>query len=380
MKKLTLIALALAAVGAANAQMAVLYTPTQSVEDQGISVRPWGSGTVSVTDQAAYEGTKSIRIYTTNFFQGAWLDFAKPISLSSEYSNPNDMLQVTVMIPTSNTVFGGKGGFKGGFGGGPAAGGVSSGGPAAGGGATAGSSGFGGLKSGGKGGPGLGSPGGRGGQGGPAAGGPSSGPAGGGPAGGGFSPGGKRGGAGGQNGQDSKNNLITIPTRPLKMIRLVISTSDGLKSEAYLPADVPANQQGWSQIAIPVSAINGFGRTNKQVVGVAISGDQPTSVYLGELKVVNDPTPITGQINDTAVNLAVGDTLTLSASGYGGATILKYEWDFNYTGGTFVDEAEGQAINHTFNKPGTFKVMVRISDKYGKKASYENAVTITVNG
>lgn len=384
MKKLTLIALAAVAAAAAHAQLSVLYTPTESIQDQGITLRPWGSGTASVTDEAAFQGNSSIRIYTTNFFQGANLNFAKPVDLATEFTNSADMLQITFMVPTSSTVFGGgkggpgeaggPGGVPGGKGGpgglglpGSAGGKGGSGGPGGLGtpGGAGGKGGFGGPG-------GLGAPGGQGGSGG------KSGPGGFGAPGGQGGKGGP-GGVGGKNGKDDKSTLITIPSRPLKEIRIVVSTSDGLKSEAYLPATVAASSSGWSQIAIPLSAINGFDRTNKNVVGVSISGDQPSPIYLGDLRVVNDPTPITGQINDTAVNLALGDTLTLSASGYGGATVLQYEWDFNYDG-TFVDEAHGQAVNHTFNKPGSFKVMVRISDKYGKKAPYESTVTITVNG
>lgn len=345
MKTFLSIAIALAVAGIAGAQTSVLYTPTRSAQDQGITLKPWGSGTITETTDAAYQGTDSLRMYTTNFFQGGILAFTTPIDLSKQFDDPNDLLQFTLMIPTNSTVYGGGG--KGG----PAGGGL--GGPVGGG---------------------LGGPGGKGGLGG--------GPAGGGL--GGFgqgAAGGKAGqGAGGQGkGGANKNTNITIPPKPLKMIRAVVTTSDGKKSEVYFPAEVAVTSSGWSQIAVPLSAISGLERTNKIVTAISLSGDQPASFFLGDLRVVNDPTPITGQINPAATNLALGDTITLSANGYGGASVLQYQWDFNDKG-TFTDEAEGQAVNHTFRNPGTFKITVRIVDKYGKKASYTNSITIVVNG
>lgn len=368
MKTFLTTAIALALAGSVFAQTSVLYTPTKSVQDQGITLRPWGSGTITETADASYQGTDSLRMYTTNFFQGGILSFATPIDLSKEFDNPNDLLQFTLMIPTNGTVYGGSGKLGGGpGGGGPMGGGL--GGPGGRGGPGGGPAG------GGLGGPG----GGKGGPGGGPAGGGLGGPGGGGRTGGfGQSGGGKSGQAGG-NGNKDQNTNITIPTKPLKMMRAVITTSDGKKSEVYFPAEVALTSNGWSQIAVPLSAISGLDRTNKMITAVSLSGDQPASFYLGDLRVVNDPTPITGQINPAPTNLALGDTITLSASGYAGASVITYQWDFNDTG-NFIDEAEGQAVSHTFRNPGTFKVTVRIVDKYGKKASYSSSVTIKVNG
>ncbi|RYG73938.1 hypothetical protein EON77_11975, partial [bacterium] len=45
-----------------------LYSPVRSVADQKIRLRSWGSGLISETEEAAYEGTTSLRITSRNFF------------------------------------------------------------------------------------------------------------------------------------------------------------------------------------------------------------------------------------------------------------------------------------------------------------------------
>ena len=72
----------------------------------------------------------------------------------------------------------------------------------------------------------------------------------------------------------------TAPATP-SQVRLIVTTSDGLKSEAYL--DLPVDQAksgGWIPAAIPLQAISGFGRTNKEIVSVLVSADVPSTLFL----------------------------------------------------------------------------------------------------
>jgi len=337
----------------ASAQ-SIIYNPTQTIDSQKISLKPWGSGTIAQTDETAYHGSDSVRISTNNLFQGGILNFGSPIDLTKDFAVKDDLLQLTFLAPDSSMVFGGNTGGKAGAGQTPGVGGMGSLGGSKGGSGKGGPMGAGngmqGLKGSGQGAKGGGNiPG----------------------AGAGMQGGPSTPGAGGAPGATD-----TTP-KVLTMIRLVITTTDGMKSEVYLPADTVVGSDTWKQIAVPVSNITGFDRTNKMIQSIAVSGDMPATIYVGDLRVVNDATPITGSINQTATNLALGDQLTLSGSGYGGATILEYDWNFG--DGTQVDSV-GQTVRHTFRTPGHFKVSLTIVDKYGAKAPYTTTVDITVNG
>jgi hypothetical protein len=373
--------------GMALAQSAtVLYQPARSLKDQQISLRAWGSGTVSETDEMAFEGTNSVRISTRNFFQGGILRFGAPATLSSQFEDRNNLLRITFMSADSGVRgFGGQRGGPGGFGpgglgapggggipggagipggvggpgglGAPRGGGVAGGGRGGGrqGGATAG--GRGGARQGGI--PGTGGiPGGFGGQGGPGGiGGP----------GGLGAPGG--GGMGG----------MRAPEQGMRMMRVIITTTDGKRSEAYLPVNLRAvDQRGWSSVAVPLQAISGFERTNKVVSEVALSADTTATFFLGDLRIVNDSTPLRCEPNVRTLNLALGDEVTFSATGSGGASILKFTWDFDSSDGVQID-AEGQVVRRRFRKPGTFTVTVTVSDTFGLKQPYSTDIKVVVN-
>src|SRR6202789_1102861 len=90
------IALAASVVGSsAWAQSAVLYQPARDVKDQGITIKSWGSGTISETDETAYEGTHSIRVSTKNYFQGGLLEFGNTIDLSKDFLSKTNLLKIT---------------------------------------------------------------------------------------------------------------------------------------------------------------------------------------------------------------------------------------------------------------------------------------------
>ncbi len=367
----------------------ILYTPVRGIADQKISIKGWGSGTGSETDETYYEGAHSIRVSTRNYFQGAQMSYGAPIDLSERYADRNNLLKL--VIKTADTSVLGGSGLPGGPGGaspsgpsGPSgAGGRGPGGPgspgAAGGRGPGGPSGAGGRGPGGAGPGGFpgGFPGGAGGRGPGGAGG--QGP-------GGF-PGGFPGGAGGRGpggfpGAPGAGASATATT--LGTIRVIITTTDGKKSESYLPVSTSAGgDRGWKTVAIPLQAINGFDRTNKTIKDIAFSGDTTTTFYVGDVRVVNDATAITGEIyGRRSYNVALGDKLQLVGRGEGGASVLEYVWDFDDSDG-IQEDAIGQAVVHQFRHPspagGKTIVTLTIRDKYGLKPSKTSKIEIVVN-
>lgn len=295
----------------------ILYAPARSIKDQKITLQGWGSGTISETDGIAYAGTSSIRVSSRNFFQGGTMTLGDPKDLAKKFDDRGNLLRLTFFLEDAGWVYGVVD-------------------------KNANKAGSGDLK-------------------------------------------GKGGGATqmGAGVTTSRDFIPSIPFKPkIKQVRFIVMTTDGKKSEAYVPIGTTqsaANALGWRSLSLPLQAINGFERTNKIVQGVSISTDTVATMYIGAIDVVTDDTPIRGEIeNITKLNLALGDEATLTAQGEGGASVLVYNWDFDDTDGIQIDD-EGQAIKHKFRKPGSFKVTLTISDKYGLKKPFVTSFPVVVN-
>jgi PKD repeat protein len=140
-----------------------------------------------------------------------------------------------------------------------------------------------------------------------------------------------------------------------------------------------SSDNGWRIASIPLQAISGLERTTKIVKELAFSGDAATTIYVGDLRIVNDSTPIHGEIlNSQNLNLALGDTVTFRATGTGGASRLKYSWDFG-TASQPEEDAVGQSVNRQFKKSGAYKVVLTISDYYNLKSPFTTSVMVKVN-
>lgn len=330
MKKVMRLAMTTGAVALASLLAAqTLYTPTRSAKDQGISFTSWGSGTIAETDETAFEGTTSIRVSSRNYFQGGIFTFATPVDLKSAYESKDNLLSFTLRLPEATPQAGGGGGNLGG--GSPGKG-------------------LGGGNKGGGGGDDLG----------------------------GAGTSGRGGGGSVAGGGGAKTTLSS--SKSLESLRVVVTTTDGLKSETFLDLRAKlADQRGWVKSGIPLQAIAGLGRTNKIVQSVALAGDATATFYLGEAVITSDTTPLSAEIEGEAyMNLALGDERTLTAGGYGGSSPLKFEWDFDDKDGIQVD-ATGQSIKRKFRKDGKYKITLTVSDVYGLKKPATATIEVEVN-
>lgn len=301
----------------------VLYTPVREIKDQNISVKGWGSGVISETDEVAYEGTRSIRISTRNFFQGGQINFGTPVDLAKAQTNKSNLFRL-IYRPVDSGAIGtgaaGSGRPGGGRGGASAQGG-------------------------------FGAPGG-------------------GPPGGFGAPGGFGGGA------------ASAPPS-FKMIRLIITTTDGKKSEAYMPTNTSssAGERGWRTVSVPLQAISGFDRTNKVINQIGLSADTTTTFYVGDMRVVSDSTPIRAEISPKSFNRELGAEMIFGARGEGGSSILKYTWDFDDTDGSDENvDSEGQFVKRKFRKAGSYTITLTVSDYFGLKTKYKTSIKGIING
>ncbi len=351
-------------------ELMTLYTPVRSASDQGMVLKSWGSGSASETDEASFKGNSSIRISTKNYFQGGLIMYKSGVDLSKAYADRTNLLRLTFKAVESSTTLGGGGGLAGGGGSaGPSAGGGLAGnGGGKGGGVPGGGAGKGGGVPGGGAGKGGGAPGGLGG-GGQRGGGPPGGFGGGGIVGGGFGGGGLAGGGGA---------AASAAPSTLRTVRVIVHTTDGKWSEAYINLTTSSGSQAWRQVAVPLQSITGFDRTNKIIDRMGFSGDATSTFYVGDLSILSDTTPIRGDVNARTLNLANGDEFTFSASGSGGASVLKYSWDFDANDG-IQEDATGQVVRRKFRKAGTYKITLTISDDFGLKAPYTIEIKCVVN-
>jgi hypothetical protein len=312
----------------------VLYNPVRTIADQEIKVKGWGSGTLSETDEAAFNGTHSLRISTRNYFQGGIITLGKPVDLLDEAKEKTNLLRVTFR-QADMKLGGGAGAGAGDAGGGPRRGAGLAGAGGGGGAAAGGGGNRGGL------------------------------------------PGGLQGGA---PGTGTTKTALGVNPPAMKFIRVIVTTTDGKKSEAYIPTDTaaPTQETGWRSVAVPLQAISGLDRTNKVIKDVAISADQMTTFYVGDLRIISDKTPIRAEPNVRDINRELGAEVIFSASGQGGSSVLRYTWDFDASDGIGVD-AEGQAVRRKFRKAGTYTITLTVSDYYGLKDPYTTTIKAVIN-
>lgn len=293
----------------------VLYQPGRTILSQQITLRGWGSGTIAETDEVAFEGRTSVRVATRNYFQGGIMTLGEPKDLAEKFDDRSNLLRITFLMADSALVLQ--------------------------------SSGVGGTRSGRE-----------------------------------RDLAGTGGGAMGLIVTRAQHRIRVIPPLITKVdsLRLIVTTTDGKKSELYVPVNSSSgvDEHGWRSLAVPLHAIHGFDRTNKIVKEFAMSADTVTTFYVGDIRIVNDTTPIKGEVNVDKLNLALGDEVQLQASGDGGASVLVYQWDFDASDGVQVD-SEGPVIKRKFRKAGQFKVTLTISDLYGLKAPFTTSFPVRVN-
>lgn len=187
---------------------------------------------------------------------------------------------------------------------------------------------------------------------------------------------------GGMGGYGSGNTPVKmLRPKPLANLRVVLITDDAKQIETSLPTNgAHPETDDWASVAVPVAAIPGLKNTDGAIKEIRIFGDSPSVVYLGDLRVIRDETPI--HVEDlTDQTVARNDIVTFVGSADAGPVPLIYQWTFiptaegakaNITPNLPVD-AEGRTVKHQFRKSGDYTVALTVRDRYGLK----KPVTVT---
>ena len=297
----------------ALSQTTSLYDGARSINDQKIALRGLGGGGIVETNETAFQGTKSVRVTSHNFFQGGTMSFANAPDFGNKFDDKSNVLRVTFFLADSGWVIGKDDK--------------------------------------------------------------------------------KKNDAEANTGVTATFHAISmnhskpgdlnikksIPFHPqIKKIRMVVETTDGKKSEAYIPVfnSISAGD-GWRLAAIPLQSIQGLDRTNKTIRSLTLSTDTYSTMYVGEVRLVSDTTPLRGQIENSPLNLKWGSEVTLNATGEGGDSPVVYSWDFDDRDGIQSD-ASGQTVKYKFRKAGDFKVTLTVSDPYGMKTPVHQTLQVKV--
>lgn len=355
---------------------ALLYNG-EALPQSGLTLAKWGSGDAQDTTEVALSNSHALKVTTQGLYQGAKVVFNTPAALGAAAGGKTRYLQMTIRFAQTTlkynpNTFPGRPGGSGSGGSGPgglgrlpqgqspgsryaadAGGGRMHSGVYIGGGSVL-------LTQGrGRGRGGFGSGGG-------------SGPGGGFNPGGGFGPGGPADG--------SSAGL------PVSALRVVVTLANGAQADILRPLPEPNEADGgvggaeWINVGIPLSALKFTGSAaDAPLKSLTIGGDGYAIFYIGQIKALDDDTPITAFAGDTQ-SVAAGDRVMLHATGSGGASTLKFSWDFDSSNG-IQEDAVGQNISTQYFKGGadkTYTVTLTVSDVDGIKAPVTSTTTIKV--
>ena len=292
-----------------------LYDGARSIADQKIWLRPWGGGGIAPQGNTVFQGSQSLRVMSRNYFQGGTVNFNNPRDLGRKFDDKSYVLKLTVLIDDGGTVYANADKSRGE---------------------------------------------GKSNQ--------------------GLTVVGHAASLNGSNPGDLKIKPAIAFHPKIKKIRFVIQTTDGKHSEAYEPVLMSTSAgDGWRNFAIPLQSITGFDRTNKIIQSITLSSDTISNLFVGDIRITSDTTPIRGTVDSGSLSVPIGSDVTFTAFGDGGDSPLIYSWDFDDRDGIQAD-GQGQQIRHRFRKPGTFNVTVTISDFYGVKSPAKQTVKVKVAG
>ena len=177
---------------------------------------------------------------------------------------------------------------------------------------------------------------------------------------------------------------------PFNRMRFLLTMADGSTHELIRPVSLAPTDDpdAYAPITFPLSALvtkkaDGTAGTipagnAAKVKSLAIFGDTYAVFNVGEIGVIVDETEISVQPLDLPPIFA-NDNISFVGSAEGGATTLKYSWDFDASDGIQSD-AEGRVISHAFKKAGKFTITLTVSDVDGIKKPSTTTAEVEVTG
>ncbi|MCE5200296.1 PKD domain-containing protein [bacterium] len=168
----------------------------------------------------------------------------------------------------------------------------------------------------------------------------------------------------------------TVPK--VNKVRFMFEMEDGSKFSLEEPTRELDPDDNWVRVPVPLSRFRtAVGSKDLKVKQICIFSDVPATMYLGEIKLMTDATPIKADSLGEQV-VAVQDNVFLVGSAEGGISNLKYSWDFDNRNG-IQQEQSGKVARFVFTHGGDFTVTLTVSDTDGVKAPVSVTGVISVN-
>ncbi len=173
---------------------------------------------------------------------------------------------------------------------------------------------------------------------------------------------------------------VSQPVEPIDRIRVVLVTDKGqLSSGDLLLNPNLAFEDDWLRISAVLSDFacpeDLQGATLQRVV---ITGNREGTVYVGEVKIVQEDTPLVAEIQGPDVcSVSHEQSVQFTAKPQHEGVKASYQWDFDDLDGLGID-AYGEVVNHQFPEPGYYVVTLRVTDPNGQLQPRMDTVRVKV--
>jgi len=141
---------------------------------------------------------------------------------------------------------------------------------------------------------------------------------------------------------------------------------------AETPATTPAAAPAVSPATAPAEPLTG---NAVMLASIAVGGDRYQQFNIGDIDIITDDTNILIDPLDEKIAF-VQDQLTFTATAQGGASTLRYSWDFD---GDKKEDKTGKSVQQVWRKPGKYNVVLTVSDIDGLKPPATTSVVVDVS-
>lgn len=162
-------------------------------------------------------------------------------------------------------------------------------------------------------------------------------------------------------------------------IRFVFESDNGVVVSAEQPTCAVDPDDMWMRTAVPLAKFKVKDDLKEfRLKRLLIMTDVPTTMYLGQMKLVTDKTPITVEELGTK-SLAITDEVMWVPEAEGGVSSLDYSWDFDARNGV-QSESTAMIGRYVYVVGGEYTVTLTVSDVDGLKAPVTVTATIDISG
>lgn len=178
-----------------------------------------------------------------------------------------------------------------------------------------------------------------------------------------------------------QTSATTTDLPVLKSLHLIFTLANGTQSDVQrsLPDSAlgAAGLDRWMTLSVPLSAM-GFaaGTGGSPLQSITLSGDDFAVMYIGQIKLIHDTTPLTCFAGDQQ-SVTPDQVVTLQGTADGGASDLQYSWDFDAKDGV-TDQAQGQTVIAQYASEGDYTVTLTVRDADGLKKPVTSTTVIHV--